>query len=345
MDIFYEKTLNRIIQGRLRLPSCDPVLYLYEPDNFVMEESYDIYEETYKDAYFNGVYIKEELKEVLFLNDLWNPDDDKKAKETEERIEDIKVEAFESIKDPKRLRGIKANLRFLEKTYLKYKSKFHTLDHISCEGVANFARSIWIVSQTTKDRDGNRAGVKDQPLTKILEYNNSKTIDSDSFRIIARSEPFRTMWMTSKKQSNLFNRASCDFTKDQLTLCQYASMYDNVYESHESPSEDVIKDDDCLDGWFIVQKRKYEKDKNTQEVESMITNSKIANSQEIYIFTKDGEMASKINDMNDVHTKNIINERNQQIDAKGTVKHTDLADVRQGIAMQARQQAISKIKG
>ena len=345
MDIFYEKTLNRIIQGRLRLPSSGPVLYLSEPDISIIEESYDVYEETYKDAYFNGVYIKEELKEVLFFNGLWTPNDDKKAKDTEERIEDVKVQAFESVKEPKKLRGVKANLRFLEKEYLKYKSKFHTLDHISCEGVAAFARSIWIISQTIKDRSGNKPDIKNQPLTKILEHYNSSTISPESFRLIARSEPFRTMWATSKKQSNLFNRASCDFTKDQLSLCQFSSMYDNVYESSESPGEDVVEDDDCLDGWFITQRRKYEKEKNKREVESMIKNPKIANSQEIYVFTRDGETASKIYDMNDVHAKNTINARKKQIDTKGSIKHADLSDVRQDIAMQSRQQAISKIKG
>ena len=39
-------------------------------------------------------------------------------------------------------------------------------------------------------------------------------------------------------------------------------MYDNVYESHERPNDKIIEDDDCLDGWFIVQRRKHEKDKN-----------------------------------------------------------------------------------
>jgi hypothetical protein len=345
MDIFYEKTLNRIIQGRLRLPSSDPVLYLYEPDNSIIEESYDIYEETYKDAYFKGVYIKEELKEVLFFNGLWTPEDDKNAKDTEEKIEEVKVSAFESVKDPKKLRGIKTNLRFLEKEYIKHKSKFHALDHISCEGVAGLARSVWIVSQTIKDRDGKRSDLKNQPLTKILEYYNSKSITPESFRLIARSEPFRTMWAISKKQSNLFNRASCDFTKDQLALCQFSSMYDNVYESHEPPGEDVIEDDDCLDGWFITRRREHEKEKNKREVESMIGNSKIANSQEVYIMAKDGEMATKINDMNSIHAKNIINSRNEQIKKQGTVGHSNLVDVRQDIAMQARQQAINTIKG
>ena len=57
-DAFYEKTLYRILQGRLRLTLGDLVLYVYEPTPELIEESFDIYDEAYKKAYFLGVYIK-----------------------------------------------------------------------------------------------------------------------------------------------------------------------------------------------------------------------------------------------------------------------------------------------
>ncbi|MGB0657638.1 MAG: hypothetical protein ACPGOS_01095, partial [Gammaproteobacteria bacterium] len=78
-------------------------------------------------------------------------------------------------------------------------------------------------------------------------------------------------------------RPSIHLTRDQLSLCQFSSMYDNVNESSESPAEDVINDDDCLDGWFIVQKREYEKSKNKKDMEKLLGNSKVANSQEIFL--------------------------------------------------------------
>ena len=64
-DVFYEKTLYRILQGRLRLTLGDLVLYVYEPTPEMIEESYEIYDEAYKRAYFRGVYIKKELLEIL----------------------------------------------------------------------------------------------------------------------------------------------------------------------------------------------------------------------------------------------------------------------------------------
>jgi len=59
------KLLYRIIQGRLRIPRFDPVLYIYEPSTDIIEESYEVYNQTYEESYFRGLYIKKELKEYF----------------------------------------------------------------------------------------------------------------------------------------------------------------------------------------------------------------------------------------------------------------------------------------
>lgn len=344
-NIFYEKTLNRIIQGRLRFSRNGLVLFIVEPSNDLVEESYDVYDETYKEAYFSGVYIKEELKELLFYNELWSPSDDAEAEKIQEQIEELKLQAFQNYYKARELRGIKANIRFLESNYLKAKSKFHQLDHISCEGVASFAKSVWVLSKTVFYQDGAPYDFKQYSLNFFLDYYNQNQIDQETFRYIARNEPFRSMWNCSKKNASLFNRSSCDYTKDQISLCSYSSMYDNVYESTESPHEDVIKDDDCLDGWFIQQRREYEKGKKQKEIQGLLKNSKIANSDEIFIMAKDKETADKINSMNTAHTKNIIESRNKQISEAGSLKFTELSDVKQDMLLQSRSASIQKIKG
>lgn len=342
---YYENLLYRIIQGRLRLSFLGPDIYLYEPDNDILEESYDIYKEAYDEAYFSGTYIKEELKEVLFNNEMWSPEDDEKAKKAEEEIERLKVYAYENWYNVPLLKGAKAGIRNHEHIYKKYKSRFHLLDHISCEGVASLAKSVWIVSKTIKNRSAETIDSSDMPLTKIMEYYNNKAITSSEFRYIARNDPFRGMWVSGKRHSGVFNKAAIDLTRDQLSLCQFSSMYDNVNESSESPPQDVIDDDDCLDGWFIVQRREYEKNKNKREMEQRLGNSKIANSQEVFLMAQDGHTAKKINDMNNVVGKSIIANRNAQIDSAGQVKHTQLSDVRQDLSAQRHQQAMQKIRG
>ena len=95
-DIFYEKTLYRILRGRLRYKLGDLVLYIYEPSAELIEESYDIYDEAHRKAYLSGSYIKEELIELLMKYELWSPFDDREADNIDKQIDELKVTAFRS---------------------------------------------------------------------------------------------------------------------------------------------------------------------------------------------------------------------------------------------------------
>jgi hypothetical protein len=257
------------------------------------------------------------------------------------------VAAFKSFYDTKKLRGIKGSIRARERALYKYKSKKVILDHTSCEGVAAFSRLVWLISQTTKLKDGSHYNWDKYPISIIMDHYSSEGISSEVIRAIARKDPWRTMWNNGKKHSNLLGKPACEFTKDQLALCSYSSMYDGVYESNESPHEKVIEDDDCLDGWFIVQRRKYEKDKKQREVDNMITNPKIANSQEVFVMADNQQAANEIYGLNDPLARATVHNRKQTIsNADGEqISFTNFEDVRQDIAIESHKAAVSKIKG
>ncbi len=344
-DIFYEKTLYRILRGRLRYKVDDLVLYIYEPDEELIEESYEIYDEAYKKAYFSGSYIKEEVLELLMQYELWSPFDDREADKIEKQIEELKVTAFRSFFNTKQLRGIKANIRFLEKKVVEYRSKKVCLDHLSCEGVASFTRAMWIIYNTIKTREGDRYNWIKGNLSDAMSYYNSNQIDASTFRRIARTDPWRSMWSIGKKQSNVFGKPSSECTRDQMALCSYSTMYDSVYESADSPHDKIIEDDVCLDGWFIVQRREHEKNKKQREIDDLITNPKISNAQEIFVVTPDQESANKLYELNDPISRGTIKSRQQQIQDAGDLKFTELTDVKQDIAIQQHQSFAQKFKG
>lgn len=346
-DIFYEKLLYRIIRGRIRLKLGDLVLIIHEPSLDLIEESIWVYEEAYKKAYFREVPIKSQIIETLFDNELWSPFDDQEAEKKEKQIEDLKVEAFKNFYDSKKLRGIKMNIRRLEHQAARLRAKKTCLDHTTCEGVGNFSRSSWLISQSTFFADGTPYNWSPYNISNVMDEYNSLSVTVEQFRYIARNDPWRSMWNVGKKQASLFNRPSVELTKDQLSLSSYSTLYDNVYESHKSPNEKVIDDDDCLDGWLIEQRRESEKDKKKQEVDGMIKNKKIANSQEIFVVTDNQHSANEVYGLNDPIARNVVKSREQQIRAADgqLVKNTDLSDVRQDITIQAHQQGIDQIKG
>ena len=344
-DIFYEKTLYRIIKGRLSMRLGDLVLCVREPDSNIIEESYIAYDEAHKKAYFAGSYVESQILELLMENELWSPFDDQKADELEDKIEELKVAAFKTFFDKKKLRGIKSSLRHLEEHMIKYKSKKTAWDHLSCEGAAQFARSAWIIENTTFHKDKPYDWCQ-YSVSNVMNIYNENRIGAATYRKIARSDPWRMMWSNSKKHGNLFGGPACEMTNDQLALCSYSAMYDSVYESTDSPNEKVVEDDDCLDGWFVVQKRKYEKDKKQREVDDLIKNPKIANSQEVFVMASDQQAANEIYDLNNPIGRSIIKSREQQIsNSDEQISFQQFHDVKRDINMQRTQEASQSVKG
>ena len=345
-EILLERTLNRIIQGRLRLKVGDLVLFVFEPSLDIIEESFDIYDEAYDKAYFSGSYVDDQIMELLLENNLWSPADDQHAEKIGKQIEDVKVDAFQSFFNKKKLMAIKRNLRMMEKQQLKYASKRKSLDHLGCKWLANWTRQTWIVSQTTRLKNNELYDFANYDIQSLMSKISNHLPTPDVLRAIARGNDFRTMWTTSKSQSNLFGKPACKMSNWQLQLVSYAIMYDSVYESPDKPSEDIINDDDCLDGWFIREKRKYDEEKKKKKSEDIVNNSKIANSQEVYLFAQNKEEAEEIHDLNNPWSKKIVRERNQQISAAGKkgLKFTDLHDVKQDYQIEARKHAVKHMK-
>ena len=126
-DIQIEKTLYRIIQGRLRFKRDGLVLYIQEPTKELMYESYEIYDDAYDLAYKRGNYIKPEVLQILIEQDLWTPLDDKEAKEYEKKVEDKKLEAYQNFTKERELFRIKREIRHLEKLWGRAVSKKNRL--------------------------------------------------------------------------------------------------------------------------------------------------------------------------------------------------------------------------
>ena len=124
--------------------------------------------------------------------------------------------------------------------------------------------------------------------------------------------------MKDETGQDLFqNSSKQELSFDQRNICIWSRMYDNAQESMECPGDEVIDDDDLLDGWFIIQRKKQEKEKLQSEVANMTNNEKITNSEEVYIFTDSAEEAERINDANSLHMQILKKQRIAQVKAAG----------------------------
>jgi len=345
MDIFFQKTLYRILRGRLRFRRGDLVLFIKEPSQELLYDSFEIYDEAYEKAYFNGVYVNDEIIQILMEQRLWSPFDDREGDDLEKQIEDLKITAFRSFYRKKELVGIKRYLRMMEKKLAVARSKKHLLDHVSCDGVGNYTRWNWVMSKSVFYENGKPFDWNGIAIPQIVTHYESNIISGETYRQIARNDPWRSMWANGKKQSDVFGRPAVELTKDQLALCSYSGMYDSVYESPDSPDEKIIDDDDCLDGWFIIQRRKYDRDKKEREVDDLIKNPKIAGSQEIYLMAGSQEEADNITSLNSAYGKNVIQSRDAVLHTEGSVKHVDMPDMKIAKHVAANRAGMDTIKG
>ncbi len=347
-NIEIEKTLYRIIQGRLRYNVHDGlVLYIHEPTPELMYDSHEIYDEAYNLAYGKGVYVKSEILPILLENDYWSPLDDKDAERLGKEVENKKVECFQNFVHKKKLLALKRELQHLERRWTLSLMKKRHLDHLTCDGVANYARSMWIISKTTKFSDGSDYDWAELSLPQIVNFYNENKIDEEMLRKVARSEPWTGMWHGGKG-TEIFGVPFSRIDGYQSRLCSYSRMYDNVNQHPESPNEKIIEDDICLDGWFIYQKRKAEKEKKQSEIDGMISNPKIRSADEIYVMARDKQEAAEIQNINDPTARHIARERERKIDQLGEeekLKESDLPDQRRRIQQERNKLFTDTMRG
>lgn len=341
-----EFTLYRIMKGHLSYRRDGLSLYILEPDQDMMYRSCEVYQEIYDTAYTKGVMIKEEAHELLMEREYYSPFDDRDIEKLKKDIEDLKIECFKSFVNTKKLMGLKYLIRESEKMLNKIYKKKNQFDHLTCEGVATLAQWNWVIENSTYYKDTNKLYDWSKfSVNTLMNYYEGSVINSEDFRKVARSDNWRPMWNLGKKTGNLFSRPVSMMTRDQIALCSFSTMYDNVYESQESPPEKVIEDDDCLDGWFIEQKKKYERMKKDQEANSFTSNSKIANANEVFIMANSDEEAEYIEDFNSMQAKNVKNERMNVIKGNSNVQDIHFPDVAMDIGIQQNNMFSNRVRG
>lgn len=335
------------MKGRLSFRRDGLSLYIKEPSPEVLYDSIEIYEDVYNEAYGQGCYLKDEILEVLYEKQFYTFDDDIDIDNYKIIIENLKIDAFEAYLRPKQLPKIKYEIKKNEEKLNKILRKKSQLDHLTCEGVASLAQWNWIIEQSTffKENDAPYDWKRFSP-SMMMSYYENQGISSISFREIARSDYWRPIWLLGKKTGNLFDRPSSMLTKDQIILCSFSNMYDGVYEHPESPSDKIIEDDDCLDGWFIAQKRKNEKFKKEQEGNAISKNPKIANAKEVFVMAQSKEEAQHIASFNSYHAEQIKNQRIEQVLEQGIItSDLEFNDVKREIQMDNNSSMINKATG
>lgn len=336
-----EATLNRIISGCIRCKIYNSVFVFKHPDRQTRYIAEEVYSDALLEASYSENMPESEILKFLLENELWKMSEQVRLDEIPKKIDDLKVELFNSVLKSATKKRIREDLAEIRKEQNILLHKRHSYDQITCEGYAALVKTKYLISNSLFDENNNKIVVKDERIIdSILHYISDIKINEAECREMARTEPWRQYWSLSKHE--VFGIPVVDMSEEQKSLCVWSRVYDNVYESQDCPVDSVIEDDDMLDGWFIVQRRKRESDINKKEVEDLLTNDKIRNSKEIFIIAETHEDAVKIDAVNSAQAKMIKVQRNMALEKSGIIEEQNLPDVKGDLMM---MQAASKPPG
>lgn len=302
-------------------------LIIHPPTIEQVLESLNKYNEAYEQGLEDGLMTEDQMTSWMKEQFLWTSYNENKVKELQKKIENLKVDIYDKRNDNKAAKYIRLSIREHEKILNLELSQKGTHFLNTCEGFATSEKTSWLISQTTY-QNNKIYDFSTHFINQVVEEWYSTFLTDTQVRELSRNEPWKSLWVIKDKAKiPLFmNSDTGELTYNQKNLLVWSQMYDNIQESLDCPSHDVINDDDMLDGWFILQHRKREKEKLEKEFEVNTNNAKIKNSSEILMVASNKDHAAKIHELNSPIAKKRIASREKMIENKQVVSAGEFKD-------------------
>lgn len=312
--------LYRIINGKMFYKFQGTQYILRAPDINVLTEAQIYHDQIIEDFAFAEFIPEEVCKHILIYNGVCTDSDEIRLENLNERIEGCKVDIFKSFFNIKQYKQYKIELKLLEEQVQTIEDAQHSLDYLTLEGTAKFLQQQYIITHTLYNLDNTLlfpdfAHTNFSLLQLIYGDLQDYSITVAQIREIARTDPWLLYWRVSKV--DVFGKSGVYLSSDQRYLILYSQMYDNVHEHSDTPHQDIIDDDDALDGWFISERRKREQDKKENQANSMLDIHPGA--QEVFIPAQSQQDIERVHSMNSVQSHIIKAQRQAVIQKLGTV--------------------------
>jgi hypothetical protein len=172
----------------------------------------------------------------------------------------------------------------------------------SCEGFAVACKNKYLICSSTKSIDGSKFFTMNHEYYKqedidlfIQDYFRNK-VDESEIRQLSKHEPWRSIWSAGKHEGSIFGTPSSLLTQEQRMLIIWSKIYDSIHESPDCPPEEVLDDDDCLDGWMIAQSRKREQERKSEH--GYKPGDKFAKHDEVFMVVENPEDRGRVEAMN-----------------------------------------------
>ncbi len=322
-----ENLLAKVLSRRTRVRARGRTFYVCPADPEDAARAAEIFDSAHRRALKKGIYDEEEFLNFLYENEFWSDEKEGLLKKFADDLEEFKFQLWDSRFRSNAQKEYRRLIRQAEQKLAGLRVERARHDHLSALGCATLSRNRALFALPLLRPDRTRAfpnfwGSSSQMLEEaMLAYSRARPDDRD-IRELARTEPWRSTWIC-RKAGQLLSVPAVEYSDELRNLVGWSCHYDNIFEHPDSPGEDVIADDDMLDGWCVAQKR------NRQ---SRVPDG-LPDGQQVFLPVDDAEGARKVMALNDPATRQMLKQRSELVRKKGPIAEQDLPDVRRQIQM------------
>lgn len=328
-----EYNLYRILNGFYYIEYDNTKYKVVYPSVELKYEAQQLYIDILEDhKYDTSWYSDMQVDILLNQNGIWNKEKANYLDNQEKLLDSEKIALYQNFMNTQKRNSHKKTIQLINKIIIGLLTDKKSLDYLTLPFFAETVKYEYIIMNCILDTKTNRPIFRKNSLNNS-DYKNiqdlsrsilSKQLTTPDLRSIAKSD----LWRSYYTENKLFDRPSIYQNDDQRHLVKLTQMYDSVKQHPEAPTEEIIEDDDALDGWFLHQKEKSKQEKTKNQVLDRIGgNSKINKSGEVFVITNDQQEFRTINNLNDPKTKQDIAKTRQIAKQKGSVSWTDLDHV------------------
>ena len=306
-----------------------------EEKSFADFLSYEVYEE----SILEGIFTEDEMNEWIISIGLWSKEEDEQIDELRDNLENMKVDYFNNFRHEQSKDYIKKAIDGVQKKLIGLFRKKSIFADKTCEYIQSYCFTSYILEKNAFLQDNTPAINKFDMSSLFNRYSDSISKIQSEIRLIAKSNEWRSIWHTSKNH-HVFSNSPSSLISEQTALISWSQYYDNVYQSMEKPSDDVIQDDLALDGWATKQARKRKEEEKQRNAEA-VGSDKIKNAGEIILPARNKKEVNEILALNNAEGKRALKDLSRDLKT-GSKKDSELTSVRQSIQMESNKMSMNR---
>jgi ElaB/YqjD/DUF883 family membrane-anchored ribosome-binding protein len=300
----------------------------------------------YVSAYENNIYsdfiLMEDIDELLIETNVISRDHKKILTKIEKSLDNQKISLYKSYYDTIQRNKIKQKIKNTREDIDKFYQEQHSLDYLTLEHYCDNIKNEFIITNSLYHYESDRlvfnydTNISFNLFNSIMSIISHNVIDVTTYKAIARNDYWRNYWNNNK--TNILDEPVKEWSEEQKSLINISCMYDKIHEHPECPKEDIISDDDALDGWMLLQRQENEKQKKEKGVDNMLS-GKIKDSAEVFLMANNREQAQDIFDLNSEQGLRTIQQKmNMVVSSDGPIRDAELPDVKARIFNQLKEQ-------